>query len=130
MSNILNTMPVSTWMIELGEQIKIAREKKLWSQDQLAEKVGKSRGSINAYENGKGNPEFRVVAEIAAALKKELTVLGCTIGPEDVLRRPDPAEQLCLEFDKDHVFLAQLTIRPSSKSVRIIAEAKMSDKLA
>jgi len=100
------------------------------TQEELAEKVGKSRASINAYENGKGNPEFRVVAEIAAAVGKEFNVLGCTIGPDDVVRRPPPVEQLCLDFDRDHTFLARLTIRPSAKSVLITAEAQRSDKLA
>jgi transcriptional regulator with XRE-family HTH domain len=130
MSNIFYIMRTSAWMADLGEQIRVAREKKELSQDVLAEKVSMSRGSINAYENGKGNPEFRVIAEIAAALGTEFTVLGCVIGPQDVLRRPDPAEQLCLEFDHDHVFLARLTVRPTNRSVRIIAEAQMSDKLA
>lgn len=89
-----------------------------------------SRVTINAYENGKGNPEFWVVAEIAAALEKEFNVLGCTIGPKDVIRRLPQAEQLCLEFDHDHTFLAELTIRPSSKSVSITTIAQLSDKLA
>lgn len=123
-------MPVLDWMADLGVQMRGAREKRNMSQQELAEKVHKSRGSINLYENGKGNPDFRVVAEIAAALGKEFNVLGCIIGPQDVLRLPPPAEQLCLEFDLDHSFLAKLTIRPSRKSVLITAEAQLSDKLA
>ena len=117
-------------MEELGPQIRAAREHSNMSQDELAVKVKTSRGSINAYENGRGNPEFRVVAEIAAALDKEFNVLGCTIGPKDVIRRLPPAEQLCLEFNHNHTFLAKLTIRPSKKSVFVTAEAQLSDKLA
>jgi putative transcriptional regulator len=123
-------MPTSTWMTELGGQIREARERKGWSQQKLAEMVGVSRYSIIGYENGTGNPEFRIVAEMAAALTKAFTVLGCTIGPEDVVRLPPPAEQLCLVFDRDHTFLATLTIRPSTKSVVVTAEARLSDKLA
>ena len=117
-------------MADLGDQIREARQGKAWSQDVLADKVGVSRASINAYENGKGNPEFRVVAEIAAALGRGFNVLGCAIGPEDALRLPPPAEQLCLEFNHDHIFLARLTIRPSNGSVTISAEAEIADKLA
>jgi transcriptional regulator with XRE-family HTH domain len=117
-------------MAELGGQIREARERKGWTQRELAEKIGVSRYSIIGYENGTGNPEFRIVAEIAAALTKPFTVLGCTIGPEDVLRLPPSAEQLCLAFDRDHTFLATLTIRPSAKSVAVTAEAQLSDKLA
>lgn len=123
-------MPVLDWMADLGVQMRDAREKRNMSQDELGEKVHKSRQSINLYENGKGNPDFRVVAEIAAALGKEFYVLGCTIGPKDVIRRLPPAEQLCLEFDHDHIFLAELTIRASSKSVSIKTVAQLSDKLA
>ena len=123
-------MPVLDWMADLGVQMRDAREKRNMSQEELGEKVHKSRGSINSYENGKGNPEFRVVAEIAAALGKEFNVLGCTIGPEDVIQRLPRAEQLCFEFDHDHKFLAELTIRPSTKSVSITAVAQLSDKLA
>ena len=117
-------------MADLGDQIREARDGKGWTQQKLAEKVGLTRYSIIGYENGKGSPEFRVVAEIAAALEKEFNVLGCTIGPKDVIRRLPPAEQLCLEFDHDHTFFATLTIRPSSKSVSITTVAQLSDKLA
>jgi transcriptional regulator with XRE-family HTH domain len=130
MSNIFDIMPVLDWMADLGDQIRAARDLRKMSQSELASKVSKSRASINLYENGKGNPDFRVVAEIAAALGKEFSVLGCTIGPEDVLHRSEPAEQLHLEFDHDHKFLATLTIRPSQMSVTITAEAKLNDKLA
>ena len=130
MSSIFNIMAILPWMADLGDQIRDARELKGWTQEKLAAKVRLTRFSIIGYENGKGNPEFRIVAEIAAALGKSFTVLGCTIGPEDVLRLPSPAEQLCLEFDHDHTFLAKLTIRPSKKSVLITAEAQLNDKLA
>jgi transcriptional regulator with XRE-family HTH domain len=124
-------MPTLPWMTDLGDQMKEARKGKGWTQQELADKVGlKNRASIIAYESGDGNPEFQVVAKIAAALEKEFNVLGCTIGPKDVIRRLPPAEQLCLEFDHDHIFLAQLTIRPSKKSVLVTAEAQLSDKLA
>ncbi len=123
-------MPIVDWKADLGDQMRDAREKREMSQEELAKKVHKSRGSIILYESGKGNPDFRVVAEIAAALGKEFNVLGCTIGPEDVIQRLPRAEQLCFEFDHDHKFLAELTIRPSTKSVSITTLAQLSDKLA
>ncbi len=117
-------------MADLGGQIREARKLRSMSQEKLAEKIGMHRASIIAYESGNGSPEFWVVAEIAAALEKEFNVLGCTIGPKDVIRRLPPAEQLCLEFDHDHTFFATLTIRPSSKSISITTVAQLSDKLA
>jgi DNA-binding XRE family transcriptional regulator len=130
MSNIFDIMPTSTWMTDLGGQIREARKLRMMSQEDLAQKIGMHRASIITYESGSGNPEFRVIAEIAAALEKEFNVLGCTIGPKDVIRHLPPAEQLCLEFDRNHSFLATITIRPSQKSVLITTEARLSDKLA
>ena len=124
----MTTLP---WMADLGDQIREARKGKRWTQQELADKAGlKNRASIIAYESGDGNPEFQVVAKIAAALEKEFNVLGCAIGPQDVIRRLPPAEQLCLQLDLDHTFLAKVTIRPSRKSVLITTEAELSDKLA
>jgi transcriptional regulator with XRE-family HTH domain len=117
-------------MESLGEQIREVRIRRDMSQEDLAIRVGASRASINMYENGKGNPEFRVIAALAAALKTTFNVLGCAIGPDDVERPALVTEQLSLDFDRDHTFLARLVIRPSGKSVLITAEARLSDKLA
>ena len=117
-------------MADLGPQIREARKKMSMNQEELAQRIGLDRSMIIKYEKGEGNPEFQVVAQIAAALRQTFNVLGCTIGPEDVIKRPAPVEQLCFAFDEDHTFLARLTIRPSQKSIRITALADPNDKLA
>ena len=49
----------------MKNRIRVLRAEKGWSQAELAEKVGVSRNSINAVENGKFEPSlplaFRIV---------------------------------------------------------------------
>jgi transcriptional regulator with XRE-family HTH domain len=118
-------MPRKSWKAELGKQIKAARERRGFSQEKLAEFVKGDRQSIYLYEKGKGNPQFRVIAEIAAVLRADFGVLGCRIAAEELLepRKPRAEEQLELKFDHDHSFLAKVTIKPTKKSITITAHS-------
>jgi transcriptional regulator with XRE-family HTH domain len=125
-------MPRKTWKAKLGEQIRAAREFRGVSQEKLAERVCIDRGSIYLYEKGKGNPQFKVIVEIAAALKADFNVLGCRIAAEELLepRKPTAEEQLDLKFDEDHSFLAKVTIRPTKKSLTITTHSDYGIKSA
>lgn len=48
-------------------RIRVLRAEKGWSQAELAEKVGVSRNSINAVENGKFDPSLPLAFLIADA---------------------------------------------------------------
>jgi len=101
------------------------------SQESLARSVHLDRGSIYLYEKGKGNPQFKVVAEIAARLKADFAVLGCRIAASELMEPPKAvAEQLELEFDRDHTFLASVTIKPTKKSLTITAHSDYGVKSA
>ena len=117
------------WKTELGQQIRAARERRGFSQEKLADRVRKRRGSITLYENGKGNPQFKVIAEIAVELKADFNVLGCRIVASDLLE-PANEEQLELKFDQDHSFLANVKIRPSKKSITITTHSDYGIKTA
>jgi putative transcriptional regulator len=125
-------MAKRTWKTELGKQIKAARDRRGISQEKLAERIGITRESINLYEKGKGNPGFKVVAEIAVALRADFNVLGCRIVAAELLepRRPETEEQLELKFDHDHSFLANITVRPTKKSITITAHSDYGVKTA
>jgi transcriptional regulator with XRE-family HTH domain len=125
-------MPKKNWKAKLGEQIKAARELRGISQEKLANRVRSVRGSITSYENGKGNPQFMVIARIAAELKADFDVLGCRIAAAEVLEpaKPKTEEQLELKFDEDHSFLANVTIRPAKKSITITAHSDYGVKSA
>jgi transcriptional regulator with XRE-family HTH domain len=120
-------MPRTTWKAKLGEQIKAARELRGISQQELADRVRSVRGSINSYENGKGNPQFSVIARIAVELKADFRVLGCRIAAAEVL---EPENQLKLKFDQDHSFLATVKIRPTKKSLTITTHSDYGIKSA
>jgi transcriptional regulator with XRE-family HTH domain len=122
-------MPKKTWEVKLGEQIKAAREFRGVSQESLAKRVGVDRGSIYLYEKGKGNPQFKVIADIAAELKADFNVLGCRIAASELLE-PAREEQLELKFDQDHSFLANVKIRPTRKSLTITTHSEYGIKSA
>jgi transcriptional regulator with XRE-family HTH domain len=108
------------WQLDLGEQIRKAREARAMTQAALAKDLKIERGSLYLYETGKGNPQFRIVAQIAALLKADFNVLGCRIVARELSKTTeDPPEQLELALDQDHSFLANVTIRPSKKSITI-----------
>jgi len=101
------------------------------SQEKLADRVRSVRGSINSYEKGKGNPQFSVIVRIAAELKADFDVLGCRIVATELLEPAVPKEQqLELKFDKDHSFLADVTIRPTKKSITITTHSDYGIKSA
>jgi len=57
----------------MKNRIRVLRAEKGWSQAELAEKVGVSRNSINAVENGKFDPSlplaFRIVEQFGLKIE-------------------------------------------------------------
>lgn len=51
----------------MKNRIKVLRAERGWSQAALADKVGVSRNSINAVENGRFDPSLPLAFDIAAA---------------------------------------------------------------
>ncbi len=61
--------------IELGKRIIMLREKKGWSQSDLARACNKDRQAIEKLENGKVNPTLYTLLELANALEVSLPEL-------------------------------------------------------
>lgn len=59
----------------VGQRIVSLREKKGWSQSDLARACGKDRQAIEKLENGKVNPTLYSLLEVADALNVPLTAL-------------------------------------------------------
>jgi putative transcriptional regulator len=55
--------------LDMKNRIRVLRAEKSWSQADLAEKVGVSRNSINAVENGKFDPSLPLAFRIADAFE-------------------------------------------------------------
>lgn len=64
----------------MNNRIRVLRAEKKWSQAELAERVGVSRNSINAIENGRFDPSLPLAFRIANAF-------GLTV--EDVFDKTD-----------------------------------------
>ena len=65
---------------KIHEQIKAAREKKGWSQAQLAEKLGVQQSRISELETGVSNPSKEMLEAIAEALGKYWKLTGRSKG--------------------------------------------------
>nr|WP_294862408.1 helix-turn-helix transcriptional regulator [uncultured Fluviicola sp.] len=55
-------------LLRLGERVKEIRIQKGMTQTELANKIGKDHPSINKLENGKVNPSYYFLFEVANGL--------------------------------------------------------------
>lgn len=57
---------------DIAEWIKEARKKCGLSQESLGEKLGKTKGNVSAWENGRHEPSFKQIAQIGEITKYPL----------------------------------------------------------
>ncbi|MDH5378198.1 MAG: helix-turn-helix domain-containing protein [Gammaproteobacteria bacterium] len=50
----------------LGEQIKLGRKRRKWTEQNLADRAGISRATLQKIENGEMSPAIGIVFEVAA----------------------------------------------------------------
>jgi len=62
-------------LLQLGERVKEIRVQKGLTQTELANKIGKDHPSINKLENGKVNPSYYFLYEVAQGLGVDLIEL-------------------------------------------------------
>jgi putative transcriptional regulator len=58
--------------LAMKNRIRVLRAEKGWSQADLAERVGVSRNSVNAVENGKFDPSLPLAFRIADAIELKI----------------------------------------------------------
>jgi transcriptional regulator with XRE-family HTH domain len=58
-----------------GQNVRLAREKKGWSQDRLSDESGLHRTYISGIERGVRNPTIKIVQQIAVALDVDIQEL-------------------------------------------------------
>ncbi|MBK9495483.1 MAG: helix-turn-helix transcriptional regulator [Xanthomonadales bacterium] len=58
-----------------GQNVRLVREKKGWSQDRLSEESGLHRTYISGIERGVRNPTIEIVQKIAVALDVDIQEL-------------------------------------------------------
>ena len=56
-------------MGNLGSNLRAARKKRGWTQEDLAERSGVHAGEISRMESGKRDPQVSTVEKLAAALE-------------------------------------------------------------
>ena len=73
-------------MQSIGDKIRDLRERKGWTQDDLAEAAGIHRVTIAKYEAGKVEPKSTSLSRLAAALEVEA---GFLLGESDKMTEQD-----------------------------------------
>jgi transcriptional regulator with XRE-family HTH domain len=68
-------MDKKTLLLQLGERVKEIRTRKGLTQTELANKIGKDHPSINKLENGKVNPSYYFLYEVAQGLEVDVIEL-------------------------------------------------------
>jgi len=58
-----------------GQNVRLAREQKGWSQDRLSDESGLHRTYISGIERGVRNPTIEIVQQIAVALDVDIQEL-------------------------------------------------------
>lgn len=90
----------------VGKRIKIVRQMRRWTQEQLAEKVGLSPKYISGIERGVENPTLENVIRVAKVLGVEaydLFLFGESDDSEKILRKT--LEKMLLEADRTQLQL-------------------------
>lgn len=67
--------------MDIGEWIKASREAAGLKQDELAERLGKTRGNVSAWENSRHEPSFGQILEIARITKHAIPIPGVAGTP-------------------------------------------------
>lgn len=96
----------------VGERIRAARRAKGMTQKELAEKMGTSYVVISQWENGKRNPKFSTLREIAKALEIPTTDLLGIVKDDGTIEfsMPDSvARALGIANNESGPFLASLS---------------------
>jgi len=111
---------MATWLKELGDEIRKQRDDVGWTQDDLAQRSGLSRVTINKIEMGHRAPNLQNLAKISAALGGHgfkvhgIWVGAQTTGAPQVV--PVPPVQMGLEFDVPHRYSAAVVVVKKSET--------------
>lgn len=104
-------------MVNVGEQIRIFRERRGWSQAQLADKARVSRSHLNRIENGLSNPTTAFLEKIELTLGIKtgtLTQPGDIVHAEDIFSAlPDDVK-------------AYISSKDGQRVIKLLADARLS----
>jgi DNA-binding XRE family transcriptional regulator len=81
------------WMVELGKELSVLRDRSGISQAELAKKIGKSRFTVNKYESGRTAPPVEILAKICEILGATSFVIDgqrIEIASENTRQRQKP----------------------------------------
>jgi transcriptional regulator with XRE-family HTH domain len=118
--SIFLTMETPDISKNLGKAIRDARKRRDVSQGELAKRIGMSRPSLSAYENGKTTIGVDVMTAVANALDTGFALDGYAVTRQTLAAAVVESDQLCFEFGTEQIFTdATVRIRPSKDTLVI-----------
>ncbi len=113
-------------MAEFKDIMRQLRKERGWTQEQVADKLGRSKVSVSQYENGIRKPSFEIIEALADVYQVDLNyLLGFTervekpAGDESV---PDNANKY-LAVNMDEIDLVNAWRHADDSTKRIVAYA-------
>jgi transcriptional regulator with XRE-family HTH domain len=100
---------------DIGEAIRLLRNRRGWPQKQLAAAAKITRGMLSSYERGKQRPTLVTLDKILKALDADLCDVYCAV--ELVYGRPAAAHGLSAHFQPGQA-------RPTRLAARKLADAR------
>ena len=92
--------------VMIGARIKELRNKKGFTQEQLAENIGINPKYLSGIERGKENPTLDMLIKLSGALTADLGELFRVVEIEDPGKRMALIKSLLDEADEDQIKLA------------------------
>lgn len=87
-------------MKQLATKIRLARNTKKITQEELARAIGVSDKSISAYESGRVQPPLEILEKIATSTNHSLTYfIDPSVGPS-IMQKLDEVQELFEEIKK------------------------------
>lgn len=112
-----------------GEKLKTERNKKGWSQEELAEKLFVSRQSVSKWENGQNYPSIEIIIKLSDLF--ELTIDELLRSDEELTKKViSESKQLAhpkLKFTFDVLFLLGVALLVIKLAVLLLNKATALD---
>lgn len=93
-----------------GNKLKIEREKRGWSQEELAQKLFVSRQSVSKWENGKNYPNIEVIIDLSNLF--DITIDALLKNDEELQEKiiQDSKKSTYLSWQSKVMFILSMTM--------------------
>lgn len=114
-----------TAITQLGATIRLQRQRRGWSVQALAERAGVSFGMVSGLERGHGNPTYKALHRIAAALELPMTRLMMSDDLDDMVVRAEDRYVFPARTDEGSSDIHRELLTPRKRSALQVTRATL-----